>query len=324
VSDVPSPLTPPDLARLRPRDDVGALIVAWVSAITAGGVALSLSSHSAVWLVGQALLALALVQWFVLLHECGHRTLFRRRWPNTVVGFVAGVLAQLPATSWRFVHARHHLWTGWQDLDPTTQGLVPRPLSRLERLVVDVAWLTGFPMAALSYRLGTFNRPLRLWRLFARPAQRRALVLGLAAHALATLALVAGLAQALGPLGALRLVLLALALAYAVQDLLMLSQHTHVPQRVAGGARVRPVPALEQPAFTRSLVFPRWASSLLLFGFDAHERHHAHPQVPGWLLARLTTPTPNALPWWRWLVEAKRLRGHVLLYKNRAETGAPL
>lgn len=324
MSDAPSPPTATDLARLRPRDDVGALIVVWVAAITAGGVALSLAPHPAAWLAGQALLALGLVQWFVLLHECGHRTLFRRRWPNAAVGLVAGVLAQLPAASWRLVHARHHLWTGWQDLDPTTRALVPRPLSRLERVAVDVAWRTGFPMVALNYRLGVFNRPLALLRLFPRPAQRRALVVGLCAHALASLALVVGLALALGPLGALRLVGLALLLAYALEDLLMLSQHTHVPQRLAGGASVRPVPAREQAAFTRSLLVPRWASRLLLFGFDAHERHHVHPQVPGWRLAQLSTPTPNALRWWRWLVEAKRLRGHVLLFKNRAETGAPL
>lgn len=317
-----APASPAEVAHLRPSDAAGVLITAWVVVVTAAGVALSRSPAPPVWLAGQVVLAVGLLQWFVLLHECGHRTLFASRRANDAVGTIAGLLAQLPLVSWRLVHARHHLWTGWQDLDPTTQALVPRPLSRLERAVVDVAWATGVPFVALTYRAGTFWRPGRLARLF--PRARRRVAVGVGLHALATAALVVGLVAACGAPGALRLVGLALLLAYALEDPLLLSQHTHIPQRLARGARVRPIPAREQAAHTRSLVVPGWASRLVLFGFDAHELHHVHPGVPGWRLASIGWRPPNALAWWRWLLHAKRLRGSVLLFQNRAATGAPL
>ena len=74
------------------------------------------------------MLALALVQWFAVLHECGHETLFRGKRANSIVGQVAGFFALIPFYNWKRVHARHHKWTGWQDVDPTTAALVPREL----------------------------------------------------------------------------------------------------------------------------------------------------------------------------------------------------
>ena len=79
------------------------------------------------------MLAVAFVQWFVILHECGHDTLFRTRTWNRVAGSVAGFFALIPFACWTRVHSRHHRWTGWQDLDPTTEALVPRNRGRVER-----------------------------------------------------------------------------------------------------------------------------------------------------------------------------------------------
>ena len=73
------------------------------------------------------------------------------------------------------------------------------------------------------------------------------------------------------------------------QDLLLLSQHTHVPQHVSNGEAVKPFPCLEQEPFTRSLRLPRLASRFLLH-FDAHELHHMYPFVPGYNLRRIPYP----------------------------------
>jgi len=70
------------------------------------------------WAAGQIVLALALVQWFVVLHECGHDTLFRTRRLHPIVGRIAGAFAAIPYACWTRIHGRHHRWTGWQDLDP--------------------------------------------------------------------------------------------------------------------------------------------------------------------------------------------------------------
>ena len=85
---------PPSAAQvmhLRARDSAGLGFVG--AAVSLTGLSLYLASQASLapWLAGQVLLALALVQWFVLLHECGHETLFRTRRLHRPVGHVAAV-----------------------------------------------------------------------------------------------------------------------------------------------------------------------------------------------------------------------------------------
>src|SRR5688572_28661240 len=131
------PPRPAELLHLRPTDGAGFRVVALALTGTAAGVALALIDRWGPWLAGQALLALVLVQWFVILHECGHDTLFRTRRYHLVAGRLAAFFSLIPYHAWTRVHGRHHKWTGWQDLDPTTASLVPRPLGRAERALVN-------------------------------------------------------------------------------------------------------------------------------------------------------------------------------------------
>ena len=80
-----------EVMHLRPSDTRGAAIVLGASALTALSLALSARPELALWLVGQVLLAAALVHWFVLLHEAGHRTLFQTRRAHAVVGRLASM-----------------------------------------------------------------------------------------------------------------------------------------------------------------------------------------------------------------------------------------
>ena len=50
------------------------------------------------------------------------------------------------------MHGRHHKWTGWQDVDPTTAALVPRELGTLERVLVNVCWRFWIPLFSVLYR----------------------------------------------------------------------------------------------------------------------------------------------------------------------------
>src|SRR5262245_61477500 len=111
---------PVELQHLRPSTLAGAGWLATASAITAAGIWLSSHRSFPAWLGGELLLAGALVQWFVLMHECGHGTLLRHTWLNVIVGHTAGFFSLVPFAVWRRVHDRHHKWTGWQDIDPTT------------------------------------------------------------------------------------------------------------------------------------------------------------------------------------------------------------
>jgi hypothetical protein len=54
---------------------------------------------------------------------------------------------------------------------------------------------------------------------------------------------------------------------------------------------------------------------------DAHELHHMYAQVPGYYLHRIGYVPQNQISWWQWLVRSKQVRGDVLLFQNRDQTG---
>jgi omega-6 fatty acid desaturase (delta-12 desaturase) len=307
---------PADLLHLRPSNAAGFAALAAVSITTGLGITLALQPRLIPWTAGQLILSLAFVQWFVLLHECGHDTLLRARRLHGPIGRIAGFFSIIPYTCWMRVHSRHHRWTGWQDLDPTTAALVPRTRGRLQRRVVNVCWKCSIPIFAVAYRIENYWRLPRLFTLFPSAFDRRRLLkdtIGLAALYVLLLVLI-------GPLTLAVLIGPALLLSLMAEDVLLLSQHTHIPQHVSHGAAVRPFPAVDQEAFTRSLRLPAWLSMLVLH-FDAHELHHMYPFLPGYRLHRVAYAPRNEVGCWRWIRMAKRMPGEVFLFQNRTESG---
>jgi fatty acid desaturase len=310
---------PRSLAHLRPRDSAGAGVVAIALAMTAAGLALSLAPRWYAWLAGQLVLALAFLQWFVILHEAGHRTLFASRRANRLAGHLAGAFALVPFHNWARIHARHHRYTGWQDLDATTALLVPRRLGRAEQAAVNVAWASFLPLFSILYRVQNFWNVPRVSRYLARPEDRRLAWL----NAAALLLFYALLVGAAGPWILLEVAGVALLLSLAAQDVILLGQHTHMPRNLSDGQGVRPFAPLEQEPFTRSLRLPEWLSRLLL-RFDFHELHHMYVRVPGYDLHRIGYRAANEVHWLPWLRGAKRLTGTQFLFGRREDTGFKL
>lgn len=310
---------PAELTHLRPSDRAGARVAGQCAALTALALFLSAQRAWAPWLAGQVLLAIALVQWFALLHECGHETLFRSKSLHRPLGHLAGFFSLIPFHNWRRVHGRHHKWTGWQDVDPTTAALVPRPLGRAERILMNVCWKYWIPLFSVLYRVNNFWNWPRLRELFPDASDRRRFALDM----LVLLAAYALVVVLVGPQELLRVAGLALLLTLITEDLLLLSQHTHIPQQISHGEPVRPFPTVEQEVFTRSLVLPAWMSNLLLH-IDAHELHHMYPFVPGYRLSAIRYETENEIDWWTWVRRARAMRGEVFLFQNRLETGADI
>lgn len=311
---------PQDIEHLRPDNRMAVFYVLVCSALTATGAVLSLSPGIASWAVGQGLLALALSQWFIVLHEAGHMTLFRQRRANMLIGHVAAFCALIPFANWRIVHARHHKWTGWQDKDITTADLVPRPLGRVERVLINVAWRTSFPLFSVLYRLNNYWLLPRLRKYYPTGAQLRKLRWGVVLLSCQYIAFV----WLVGPPVALRLCGLALFGAMLLQDPFILSQHTHIPAHLSAGNRVRPFSPAQQQTFTRSLLFPGWFSRIFLMGFDAHELHHMYVRVPGYFLRHIEYMPDNQVHWWQWLRSAKKLRGEMFLFGDRKQSGFSL
>lgn len=283
------------------------------------GVALATQRSWALYALGQLLLAFVFTHAFVLLHEAGHYTLLRSRRVNRLFGTIAGFIALIPFTSWQPIHARHHRFTGWQDLDSTTASLVPRGLSRFEHAAVDFAWRWWLPLFSVLYRLQNYWNVGRM-ALFLRD---RALLRRVRRGVIVQIAAYFALAASVGPRELAVLVGPALLVALAAQDVLLLSQHTHLPQEMSGGALVKPFRPIEQLPYTRTLRLPPALSTALLH-FDLHELHHLYPNVPGYLLHRIDYVGPNTFEWRSWIRAAKRLPGTTFLFSNRDRTGAPL
>jgi acyl-lipid omega-6 desaturase (Delta-12 desaturase) len=319
ASPPPLPPKPSELAHLRPSTIAGALCVAECVGVTGAGFWLSRSASVSIWFAGQVVLALAFVQWFAVLHECGHETMFRTKRLHALFGQVAGFFSIIPFYNWKRIHGRHHKWTGWQDVDPTTAALVPRELGTLERVLVNVCWRLWIPLFSVLYRVNNFWNWPRLLDLFPKRDDRRRL----AVSSLALLFVYVAIIVVIGPMTTLRLVGVALLLTLVAEDLLLLSQHTHIPQKLSHGEPVRPFPTIEQEVFTRSLVLPRWLSAMLLH-IDAHELHHMYPYVPGYRLGEVRYETENEIGLWAWIRGARALRGELFLFHNRLETGADI
>jgi acyl-lipid omega-6 desaturase (Delta-12 desaturase) len=66
------------------------------------------------WVTALAVLLMILfiLRVFALMHECGHRSLFRSRRLNRVVGFVLGVVTGMPQYVWSQHHNYHHAHNG--------------------------------------------------------------------------------------------------------------------------------------------------------------------------------------------------------------------
>jgi acyl-lipid omega-6 desaturase (Delta-12 desaturase) len=76
-----------------------------------------MSVHISYWLTAAAVLMISLftLRAFVLMHECGHGSLFRTQRLNRAFGFVLGVICGMPQYVWSQHHNFHHANNGnWE------------------------------------------------------------------------------------------------------------------------------------------------------------------------------------------------------------------
>ncbi len=75
------------------------------------------SMKTSYWLTAGYILLLSffIVRIFMLMHDCGHKSLFQTQWLNTFFGFLTGVFVGMPQYVWSQHHNFHHSTNGnWE------------------------------------------------------------------------------------------------------------------------------------------------------------------------------------------------------------------
>ncbi|OKH26298.1 fatty acid desaturase [Chroogloeocystis siderophila] len=92
----------------------------------------------------------ALTGFFVIAHDCGHRSFAKRRWVNDLVGHIFMLPLIYPFHSWRLLHNHHHLHTNKLDIDNAWQPFRPEVFANSDkftqwgyRLVRGRFWWVG-------------------------------------------------------------------------------------------------------------------------------------------------------------------------------------
>jgi fatty acid desaturase len=124
-----------DLQRLAGRSDLRGAVQLAAHGGCIGATGLLVWLAEPFWLLlipAMALHGFTLVTLFAPMHECVHRTAFRSRRANVVVGWVAGVLSFYNSTFYWYFHSWHHRYTQDPARDP--ELIYPKARNRLEYL----------------------------------------------------------------------------------------------------------------------------------------------------------------------------------------------
>lgn len=235
------------------------------------------------WSIGaialQILLGSSVFRLFVLMHDCGHKSLFRTRWLNTLFGLLTSIPGLVPLEGWRENHFAHHRWVGIRDKDPSASGLIKfeqkQQYSPLYVTALRLIWVLRLPVPALTFIINSlWFSPFRLIRQgrYKRAAEVAfSCLVALAPHALAVALL--GWSTYLTYYGP---ILLAWLLWYEMINLI----HHSGLYSLDSKQHPEPLALYEQQRVSRSTYVPTWLSAVLCYHFTLHAEHHLFPLIP--------------------------------------------
>lgn len=250
--------------------DLLLLIASWYLA-AGGGLGRRLSAS--------ALLLLALVHLYLILHEAMHKSASPYRWLNDLIGHVSGWIIVLPFLPRQRNHLLHHVWAAHPSRDPENNKLIERfsVMTAGEAKKVELLWRSWLPIMALNHIVATWWSPLherRRGKKSARYAKEvRWEIVYVAAYAIiAALVVVRG--EAL------------LFVSWFVPTwcvFLMLMEMLNLPHHAEAPLLARDAEALpywEQDTVSHNCgSVPVW-SKFVILNFNLHITHHHFPSVP--------------------------------------------
>lgn len=236
------------------------------------------------WFWGlQVLGGVSLFRWFVILHECGHKTLFRGVRLNTMIGHLASVFCLVPYIPWRNIHMQHHRWVGVIDKDPTQKHLLKlEKASETQNRLFRIVWKLWLPIPFAKFLFEVFwGYPL----VCVREGRSKDAWKGAGS---VFVCLVSHLAF-IGLLGLetwAMLFLPMLVVFYFLIENMNLPQHSELFPYLSE-THPDPVPFHAQDEITRSTHLPDWLSTALALNFNRHTEHHMFATAPWYSLNKI-------------------------------------
>lgn len=281
-------------------------LAAWYLAIASLTVSLWLTAACT------AAICLLLLRVFVLMHECGHNSLFATPRYNKVAGFVLGVICGMPQYVWSRNHAYHHATNGnWdlyrgplatlsldefnalsprqQTLYRVTRHIAMAPVGGFIYLIFNprFTWIKGSLALASHLLKGKWREPRRSLHSLAADFQPRYWKNGkeyrhITGNNLVLISLWAGMSLAIGPLAFFTIYLISLSLAGAGGIILFTVQHNFEDAWAAdehhwdyNRAAVEGTSFLELPGWLN------WFTADIAY----HHIHHLSASIPNYRLA---------------------------------------
>jgi omega-6 fatty acid desaturase (delta-12 desaturase) len=235
----------------------------------------------AYWIL-QILLGISLFRFFAILHECGHKTLFRQKYLNTLVGYLVSPFCLLPYIAWRNIHYDHHKWVGVIDKDPTQAHLLKLKESRTLQNLFRILWKSWLPIGFIKFTFEVFwLYPVQEFK----EGHRRNGWQGLQSVVIAglphlVLIISLGVGRYLTLFGPMLLIF------YVWIENMNLPQHSGLFPYLSDD-HPQPIPYAEQDAITRTTRLPKVLSIVFAYNFNLHIEHHLFPFVPWYFLPRV-------------------------------------
>lgn len=244
-------------------------LAAWIALLACTG-ALIWWTMGTVWVVPAMFVhGIVMVHHFSLQHECCHYTVFRTRWLNDAVGWICGLIINVPHQFFRYEHCDHHTYTQLTGKDPE-QIELPQSFWGYFWYISAIPYLFGQARALVRHAAGLLDDsektflPKEAYKIVIREARiMLALYLGLVLFCLAT-----------GWTGPLWYWLIPVLMAEPVMRAVRMTEHVGRP------------PVGDMQVNTRTNLVS-WPLRFLCWNMNYHAEHHYAASVPYHALPKL-------------------------------------
>lgn len=222
------------------------------------------------------LIGISMFRCFSLLHEAGHKALFKQGWANDFAGYVLSPVCVMPYSVWRKLHLMHHKWVGVIDKDPTQKDLLNlNKFKTSKKFLFRVVWWLCLPIPSIQLVLKVF------WLAPVLSVIKKEYKDSLSGLLSISVCLIPHLIMffLLGTESYLYYVVPAILVYFFWFECINFTHHSGIFPYTSQ-TKSNPIPLNEQDSVSRTSSFSKWISIPLAYNFNFHTEHHYFPRVP--------------------------------------------